>query len=67
MPEINNVPIVKLSPQQKTDLEGAKSSLVSARKELAVLKKLGMDVKVIEDKLNWADEVQSTLLKEFGQ
>ncbi len=43
---------------QAPDIEGA-------RHGLEVLKGLGMDTKDVEAKLNWAEEVRTTLLKEF--
>lgn len=66
MAEPKFVPSVKLSPQQVIELEGSKVTIQNARRELEILKKLGMDVKMIEDKLEWADEVQNVLLKEFS-
>jgi len=65
MPEKATMPPMKLSPKQIEELKGAKKMMEDARKELNVLKKLGMGVGELEDKLNWADEVQRTLLEEF--
>jgi len=65
MPEKPTMPTIKFSPQQTEELKGAKQMMIDARKELNILKKLGMGVKELEDKLTWAEEVQRTLLQEF--
>jgi len=65
MPEKPMMPSMKLSSKQVEELKGATKMMEDARKELNVLKKLGMGVKELEDKLTWAEEVQRTLLKEF--
>jgi Holliday junction resolvasome RuvABC DNA-binding subunit len=42
------------------------STLQEARSKVEALKKLGMDMKEIEDRLNWAQQASDTLLKEFA-
>jgi Holliday junction resolvasome RuvABC DNA-binding subunit len=42
------------------------TTLQEARSKVEALKKLGMDMKEIEDRLNWAEEASKTLLKEFA-
>jgi len=66
MPEGKTIPSVILSAKQTLELEESKKMISDARRELKVLTKLGMNVREIEAKLNWADEVQKTLLDEFG-
>lgn len=66
MPEEKINTAIKLSPEQVSNLEMSKKSIATARKELSIMKKLGMDVKMIEEKLSWAEEVSQTLLKEFS-
>jgi hypothetical protein len=60
-------PRIILSAKQVKELESVKDLLKNAKHELGVLKKLGMNVQMLEDKLTWAEEVQSTLLEEFGE
>lgn len=60
------VDLMKLPPEVRSNLEGMEKELKAAKKSVGVLKKLGMDVKVLEDKLKWAEEVRSTLISEFG-
>jgi uncharacterized membrane protein (DUF2068 family) len=60
-------PRIILSAKQVKELESAKDMIKNAKRELEVLKKLGMNVQMLEDKLTWAEEVQSTLLEEFGE
>lgn len=66
MPENKITTAIKLSPEQVQTLEMSKRDIAIARRELNIMKKLGMDVKMIEEKLTWAEEVSQTLLKEFS-
>ena len=59
--------IIRLSPEAKTRLAGQKRDIEGARAALETLKKLGMDVTPIEEKLAWAEDVRKTLLTEFGE
>jgi Holliday junction resolvasome RuvABC DNA-binding subunit len=43
-----------------------KTTLQEARSKVEALKKLGMDMKEIEDRLNWAEQASQTLLDEFS-
>ena len=66
MPEEKINTTIKLSPEQVNNLQMSKKAIDTARKELNIMKKLGMDVKMIEEKLTWAEQVSETLLKEFS-
>lgn len=66
MPEEKPATAIKLSPQQIADMKMSAKSIEQARKELNIMKHLGMDVSMIEEKLTWAEEVSQTLLKEFS-
>ena len=57
---------VKLPPAMVKDLKLQEVSVVRARKDIQTLKKLGLETKELEDKLNWAEEARKTLLKEFS-
>lgn len=59
-------PIIALTGAQKTALTVLDSDIARARQALETLKGLGMDVKEIEEKLTWAENVRATLLKEFS-
>ena len=59
-------PIVKLTPEIKRSLMNLEADIKGARKALAVMKELGLEVKPIEDKLEWSEKVKNTLLEEFG-
>jgi len=56
----------KLPPEAKAKIMGMLPDIEKAKHGLDTMKKLGMDVKVVEDKLNWAIETRDILLKEFG-
>ncbi len=60
------VDLMKLPPEVRSNLEKMDKDIKGAKSSLSALKKLGMNVRVIEDKLLWAEEVRSTLLKEFS-
>lgn len=60
------VDLMKLPPEVRSNLERMDTDIKSARNSMATLKKLGMDVRVLEDKLKWAENIRKTLISEFG-
>ena len=48
-------------------LKAGGADIEKAEVALAALKKLGMDTKVIEEKLEWSKMARETLLSEFGE
>lgn len=58
-------PIVKLSKEQVTQLESSKRDMPKIKKSIQLLKQIGMDTRMLEDRLSWAEEVNDLLLKEF--
>lgn len=60
------VELMKLPPEIRSNLEKMDKEIKDARASISALKKLGMDVRILEDKLTWAEQVRSTLLKEFS-
>lgn len=56
---------IKLPPKMAKDLREQEVNVVRARKDIQTLKKLGLETKELEDKLDWAEEARKTLLKEF--
>lgn len=59
-------PLFKL-PKEVTDrLKTQEPDIVKARKMIETMKALGMDTKEMEEKLDWAEKVRTTLLKEFA-
>ena len=59
-------PVVTLPPEMKKKLMEAEGDLERAGHGIEVMKKLGMDTKELEDKLEWSKTVRKTLLEEFG-
>jgi hypothetical protein len=59
-------PIFKLPAEMKSRLDTANTDIEKAQKAIDVMKSLGMDVTEMQDKLNWAKQVRTTLIKEFG-
>lgn len=56
----------KLPPESVTELKRLEKSISITRKQIQALKGTGIDVSVIEDKLDWAEETSKVLLKEFS-
>lgn len=53
-------------PKEMQDrMKGAAVDFEKAQKAIEVMKTLGMDVRELQDKLEWAKGVRETLLKEF--
>ncbi|GAI81297.1 unnamed protein product [marine sediment metagenome] len=65
MPEEKIEPILKLPPETKTRLETMRADVKRARHAIKVMEELGLDVLEIKEKLDWADNVRKTLLREF--
>lgn len=59
-------PVIKLTTEMKTRLEGTTPDIERAQHAIDVLKKIGMDTTELEDKLRWAKETKDILLREFG-
>jgi len=59
-------PLFKLPPETVRKLTSAKDDIEKSRRALVSMKEMGMDVKDLEDRLNWAEGVQKTLLRDFA-
>ena len=59
------VPDIKLSAAQQQDLKNLDPLVTEARRSLKALRRLGLNVSVLEEKLDWADEVKKVLGEEF--
>ncbi len=59
-------PSVKLPEEVAKTLREQEAHVVRARRDIQTLKKLGLETKMLEDKLDWAEEVRRTLLSEFS-
>lgn len=58
-------PLFVLPKDVQARLTAQETDISKARKAMEVMKSLGMDVADIEEKLKWAENVRSTLLREF--
>lgn len=58
--------VIKLPAEVKTRLEDVKEDMERARHGIEVLKRLGMDTRELEEKLEWAEKARDTMLTEFG-
>lgn len=65
MPEAKEPSILKLPIEMKTRLHTMEKEINGARRAIESLKKMGMETRVLEDRLDWATEVRKTLLAEF--
>ena len=57
--------VLKLTPETRERLEGQAPGFKEIQRTLKVLKGLGLDVSALESKLDWGENVRTTLLKEF--
>jgi hypothetical protein len=64
-PEGQNIPDFKLDPALRQRLTDLSPSIEKAKHGMDVMKKLGMDVRSIEDKIQWAEKVRKTLLESY--
>ena len=56
---------IKLPESVAKSLRKQEVDVVRARKDIQVLKKLGLETTDLESRLEWAEEARKTLLKEF--
>lgn len=66
MAEEKAAPIVKLPDEVKVRLNKMDTEVAAARRAIAALKKMGMETRALEDRLEWAEGVRKTLLSEFS-
>ena len=55
----------KLPAETRKKLEEQQSTLDNIKASLATLKKIGVDTKVLEDQLAWAETARKALLEQF--
>lgn len=58
--------VIRMDDATKARLVKMDKEIGAARKAIAALKKIGMDVSTLEDKLEWAEEARKILMEEFG-
>lgn len=66
MPKTTPPPPIKLPEEVAQNLRDQEAVVVRARKSIQALKKLGLETKALEDKLEWAEKARTTLLSEFS-
>ena len=59
-------PEIKIDKQSLANLKMIRESMPTTRKNLEALKKVGVDVRVLEEHLDWAETVADTLEKGFS-
>lgn len=65
MSDVNENLRTLLTPEQIRKLREAKTDIERVSGNLAILKSMGLDTKELEDHMNWAMNVQKTLLDKF--
>ena len=58
--------LIKMPAETAARLRELEADLAKSEKALSVLRDLGIDVHVLEDKLKWSQNVRKTLLEQFG-
>lgn len=56
---------VKIPPEMAKRLKDLTANFATSKQQLAALKKLGIDTKEVEEKLDWAEMAQKVLLEDF--
>lgn len=56
---------LKLPPDVRAKLASMEGDMEASKKAIESLRKLGMDVSELEDKITWAEETRKLLLTEF--
>lgn len=59
-------PLFQMPEVMKKQLTDLQTQITSARTSIEALRKIGMDVSMIEEKLEWAEETRKTLLTTFA-
>lgn len=59
-------PLFQMPEAMKKQLTDLQTQITSARTSIEALRKIGMDVSMIEEKLIWAEETRKTLLTTFA-
>ena len=57
--------ITKLPPERRQQLVDSRKQMEDAQHSIDVLKKIGMDVTPLQEKLDWAKDTADILLAEF--
>ena len=65
MPETDKEGVIKLTPEDVKHLEALEGDLKRGEKAIKAMKELDLDVKSLEEKLEWAKKARDILLKEF--
>jgi saccharopine dehydrogenase-like NADP-dependent oxidoreductase len=65
MPKKIETPAIKLSLEDKKKLEALQVDIEKGEKAVKALKELDIDVKGIEEKIEWAKKAREVLLTEF--
>jgi len=58
-------PVIRLSAEDKKKLEALQTDIERSEKAVVALKELDIDVKSIEEKIEWAKKAREVLLTEF--
>ena len=65
-PKANQRQRIVLPAEHVRTLTTMAEDIAAAREELDTLEKIGMDVRDVRAKLEWAEAARTTLLKQFG-
>jgi len=60
-------PLIELPPDTLKRIQTSGDELEIAQRQIDLMKKIGMDTKVLQEKLDWAKSVRTALLEEFSK
>ena len=66
MPKTDKALVIKLTDEEKKQLETFSGDIEKGEKAIAAMKEMGLDVKSLEERLTWAKTAQKVLLRDFS-
>jgi len=54
-----------LPPETITKLQKTREEMIEVKASLAMLKRMGMDISPIEEKMDWIDQMSTIMLEEY--
>ena len=66
MPDQKVDPLVTLTDEARSHLEGIKGEIEASEKNLAALEELGLDVSRLKEKIAWAKKAREIILNTMG-
>ena len=63
MPKKDEEMVIKLTDDEKKHLETLKGDIEKGKKAISAMKEMGLDVKSLEERIEWAETARDVLLR----